>query len=221
MSILNKKCNYIKKYCAENDIFFLKGAVEFPPEALAEVQQVFDEGYFVRHRGGESQGWLSATLHGWGIDSPEYYRTMNPSGYGFTEDEVKYGWTEIAEIAPHTKKFLEDNFDVNRLRRCRFMLLEPGGYIKAHDDGKVRSITSAVNVSITQPENCYLRRADTLLEVPFKPLQMFYYDNRVKHEAMNNSDLPRFHFIIHGFGGQKTQQLLIDSFERDHGTIEL
>ena len=57
--------------------------------------------------------------------------------------------------------------------------------------------------------------------MPFKPLHLFYYDNRVMHEAKNNSDKPRFHFIIHGFRGDKTKQLLIDSFERDYGEIKL
>ena len=221
MNIVNEKCNYIKKYCADNDMFFLKALVELPPEVVAEAKQIWDEGFFVKHRGGEASGWHSCALYGWGIKEPEYYRTMNPSGYGFTEKEVTWGFTEIAEIAPKTKKFLEDTFDVSSLRRCRFMMLEPGGWIKAHDDGKERSIWSAINAAITQPEDCYLRRADTLEEVPFKPLHVFYYDNRVMHEAQNNSNKPRFHFIIHGFSGDKTKQVLIDSFERDHGEIKL
>jgi hypothetical protein len=217
---INKKCNYIKRWCAVNDKFFLKAAYEFPPETIDECKQIYDEGYFVRHRGGQSAGWQSCALHGWGINEPEYYRTMNPSGYGFTEEEVVWGFTEIAEIAPKTKKFLEDTFDMDTMRRCRFMLLEPGGWIQAHDDGKTRSIWSAINGAITQPEDCYLRRADTLEEVPFKPLQLFYYDNRVIHEAKNNSDKPRFHFIIHGFKGNKTKQVLVDSFEKKYGEIK-
>mgnify|MGYP006095478427 FL=1 len=221
MNIVNEKCNYIKKYCADNDIFFLKASVKLPPEAISEVQQIYNEGYFVKHRGGDSAGWHSCALYGWGNNEPEYYRTMNPSGYGLEEENVVWGFTEIAEIAPHMKKFLEDTFDVSALRRCRFMLLEPGGWIEAHDDGKGRNIWSAINASITQPENCYLRRVDTLLEVPFKPLDVFYYDNRVVHEAKNNSNKNRFHFIIHGFSGNKTKQVLIDSFQRDHGEIKL
>ena len=77
-----------------------------------------------------------------------------------------------------------------------------------------------MNGAITQPEDCYLRRCDTLEEVPFKPLHLFYYDNRVKHEAKNNSDKPRFHFIIHGFKRNKTKQVLIDSFEKQYGEIK-
>lgn len=218
---INKKAQYIKKYCADNDIFYLRSKAEFPKECIEEVKQVWDEGFFVKHRGGESQGWHSCALYGWGIESPEYYRTMNPSGYGFEEEQVKWGFTELAEIAPYTKQFLLDYFDVPTLRRCRFMALEPGGWIKAHDDGKERSIHSAINGAFTQPKNCYLRRADTKEEVPFTPLSLFYYDNRVIHEAYNNSNEIRFHFIIHGFKGDKTKQTFIDSFERDYGKIEL
>ena len=146
---------------------------------------------------------------------------MNPSGYGYTENEVVWGWTEIAEIAPHTKAFLETHYDMETMRRCRFMLLEPGGFIRAHDDGNERSIHSAINVAITQPKNCYLRRVDTKEEVPFKPTDMFFYDNRVIHEAKNNSNENRLHFIIHGFSSQKAKQILIDSFEAQYGEIKI
>lgn len=218
---INKKCSYIREYCAENDIFYLKHNIEFPQESIDEALQVLEEGFFVKHRGGDSEGWQSCALWGWGKERPEYYRTMNPSGYGFTEEEVVWGWTEIQEVAPRTKQFLSDTYNMKNMRRCRFMLLEPGGWIKAHDDGKVRSIHSAVNVAITQPKNCYLRRADTKEEVPFKPKQMFFYDNRVLHEAKNDSNENRLHFIIHGFKDDKSKQILIDSFEEQYHEIEL
>jgi hypothetical protein len=218
---VSQKCNYIRKYCADNDIFYLKANVQFPEESIQEALQVLEEGFFVKHRGGQSAGWQSCALWGWGKGSPEYYRTMNPSGYGFTEEEVVWGWTEIEEIAPRTKQFLSDTYNMEYMRRCRFMLLEPGGWIEAHDDGKERSIHSAVNVAITQPENCYLRRVDTKEEVPFKPREMFFYDNRVVHEAKNDSNENRLHFIIHGFRDQMAKQLLIDSFEEQYHEIEL
>lgn len=221
MSSISSKTRYIRKYCADNDIFYLKANIQFPKESINEALQILDEGYFVKHRGGESSGWQSCALWGWGKNKPEYYHTMNPTGYGYTENEVVWGWTEIAEIAPYTKAFLETHYDMETMRRCRFMLLEPGGYINAHDDGKERSIHSAVNVAITQPKNCYLRRVDTKEEVPFKPTNMFFYDNRVKHEAKNNSNENRLHFIIHGFSGQKAKQILIDSFEAQYGEITI
>ncbi len=222
MPSLSSIANNVINLCAENDVFYLESTLRFPKESIDEVQQVHEEGYFVRHRGGDSKGWMSCALHGWGKGSrAEYYRTMNPSGYGFTEDEVVYGWTELEEIAPRTKEFLLDNFDCSIMRRARFMLLEPGGYIVAHRDGENRSISSAINVCLTQPKDCYLRRADTLEEVPFEPTKMFFYDNRVLHEAQNNSNENRFHFIIHGYGSDITRQNIVDSYEKKYGKIKL
>lgn len=217
-NLANKVCDL----CAEKDIWYLESTLQFPKESIDEVHQVHEEGFFVKHRGGDSHGWASCALHGWGIgDRAEYYRTMNPSGYGFTEEEAKYGWTELEEIAPRTKEFLMDNFDCSVMRRARFMCLEPGGFIKAHADGEGRNIRSAINVCLTQPKDCYLRRADTLQAVPFEPTKMFYYDNRVMHEAANNSNENRFHFIIHGYSTDVQKKNLVDSYERDHGKVEL
>lgn len=228
MNTLDKKNAYVRKYCVDNDVFYLKHTHEFPKESIDEVKQIYEEGFFVKHRGSDSEGWCSSTLYGFG----SYYHTMGPSGYGLPDDETtKWDWTEIAEIAPRTKEFLQDTFDVSVMRRARFMLLEPGGYILAHSDGvnvrngyteenPRRAITSAINVSLTQPENCYLRRADTKLAIPFKPLSMFFYDNGPHHEAYNNSNENRFHFIIHGYNSTKTKQHLVDSFERDYGEIK-
>jgi len=236
LSILNDKVNYIKQYFIDNDLFYLEHVHKFPKESIDEVQQVFEEGYFVRHRGSDSQGWCSSTLYGFA----DYYHTMGPTGYGMVDDETtKWNWTEIAEIAPRTKEFLMDCYDMSKMRRARFMLLEPGGYITAHSDGvntgakkhpngdpyteenPRRSIMSAINVCLTQPKECYLRRADNLQEIPFEPTKQFFYDNGPKHEARNDSTENRFHFIIHGYHTNKTKEHFIESFERDYGPIEL
>ena len=209
----------IKQSCRTNDIFYLKYPFEFPKECIDEVLQVYEEGFFVKHRGSDSHGWQSCALHGWGVGKPEYYRTMNPSGYGIKEEDVVYGWTEIEELAPRTKQFLQDNFDTSVMRRARFMLLEPGGYIKEHTDGEERNIMSAINGCLTQPKDCYLRRTDTLEEVPFEPLKLFWYDNRVMHEAKNNSNENRFHFIIHGYYTDITKKHLIEAYKKEHGDI--
>lgn len=219
MATLSQKVRKIRDYCSDNDIWYLKSHLQFPKESLNEVLQVYNEGYFVRHRGSDSEGWLSCAIHGWGTKGKaEWHRTMNPSGYGFTEEEVQYGWTELEEICPRTKEFLQDNFDTSKMRRARFMLLEPNGNIKEHTDGEGRNIYSAINVAITQPENCYLRRTDTLEEVPFQPYEMYYYDNRVPHEAKNNSTENRFHFIIHGYSNEQGYNNFIKSFENEYSS---
>ena len=70
------------------------------------------------------------------------------------EENVKWGWTEIAEIAPETKRWLED-FPHKSYRRLRFMLLEPEGRIEKHNDasnqrireGRIRNIAGAINLA--------------------------------------------------------------------------
>ena len=101
--------------------------------------------------------------------------TMNPDGYGYNENNTKWGWTEVAEVAPEMKRWLED-FPHKSYRRCRFMLIKPGGSITAHHDaddkrineGRKRNISAAINLAIYQPNNCYLRRTDTKEELPFE-----------------------------------------------------
>ena len=146
---------------------------------------------------------------------------MNPSGYQINEEETKYGWTELEDIAPRTKEFLLDYFDCSIMRRARFMLLEPGGNIKPHVDRNNRNIWGAINCCMTQPEDCYLRRTDTLEAVPFEPTKIFFYDNGVEHEALNNSKENRFHFIIHGYNSDITKEYFVKAYEDKYGTIEL
>ena len=83
---------------------------------------------------------------------------MNPSGYGISEEDVQWGWTEIQQFAPEMKRWL-NNFPHKQYRRCRFMLLEPDGHITHNDQNNTgrRNIKSAINLAITQPEGCYLR----------------------------------------------------------------
>ena len=83
--------NKVNELCAENDIWYLESTLCFPKESIDEVKQVHEEGFFIKHRGGDSKGWQSCALHGWGIgDRAEYYRTMNPSGYGFEEKDATF-----------------------------------------------------------------------------------------------------------------------------------
>ena len=65
--------------------------------------------------------------------------------------KVDWGWTEIAEVCPETKRWLED-FPHKSYRRLRFMLLNPGASIDAHNDaspqrvreGTIRNIAGAI-----------------------------------------------------------------------------
>jgi hypothetical protein len=149
---------------------------------------------------------------------------MNPTGHDYTEDTVKWGWTEVAEVAPEMKRWLED-FPHKHYRRCRFMLIKPGGSITAHHDasderineGRQRNISAAINLAIYQPDNCYLRRVDTKEELPFDNCTGFWFDNGVTHEALNNSNENRFHFIVHGGSNKERIELMKRSMVKQFG----
>ena len=144
---------------------------------------------------------------------------------GLNEKNVKWGWPEIAEYAPETKRWLED-FPHKRYRRCRFMLLKPNGAIEKHNDsnqkrdkeGRTRNISAAINLAFYQPENCYLRRSDTKEELPFENCTGFWFDNGVHHEALNSSKENRYHFIIHGGSNKDRERLMLKSLVKEYGS---
>jgi hypothetical protein len=225
----------VVEWCRMHDIWYLKIDLEIPDACISEAQAVYDEGFFVDHRYGDGDGWESASLHGFVPDTARdtsmgWHHTKNPSGHGLTEETVKWGWTEIAEIAPETKRWLED-FPHKIYRRCRFMLLRPNGRIEAHHDqhGKNHiqhassgrpyggTIAAAINLAFYQPDNCYLRRADTKEELPFKNCTGFWFDNGVVHEAHNASNENRFHFIIHGGSNKERKELMKRSLAKQFG----
>ena len=225
----------IRNYCEYHDIWYLKIPLDIPREIIKEVNDVYDNGFFVEHRYGdtaETGGWKSAAIHGWvkkGKDqNMGWHHTMNPSGYGISEEDVQWGWTELIEYAPEMKRWLRDRFPnkgsgvPGGYRRCRFMLLEPEGLITAHNDsdakrdaeGRTRNVSSAINIAITQPEGCYLRRSDTKEELPFEECTGYWFDNGVSHEAYNGSKENRFHFIIHGGGNQQRHDLMLYALKK-------
>ena len=217
------------QWCRKNDIWYLKIDLEIPEIIIKEAQAVYDEGFFVPHRLQDGDEWWSASIHGFVHEdeadtSLGWRNTMNPSGHGYSEDEVKWGWTEVAEVAPEMKRWLED-FPHKHYRRCRFMLIKPGGSITAHHDagderineGRQRNISAAINLAVYQPDNCYLRRVDTKEELPFENCTGFWFDNGVTHEALNSSDENRFHFIVHGGSNKERIELMKRSMVKQFG----
>ena len=60
------------------------------------------------HRFGDGDGWCSAAIHSYvHKDKPNtsmgWYHTKNPDGHGLREEDVKWGWTEIADLATARK----------------------------------------------------------------------------------------------------------------------
>lgn len=223
----------INTYCAQNDIWYLRLPIDIPEACLQEVLNIHQEGFFVPHGSKYSNGvprtekfgWHSTALYGFVHKSaPDtslaWRHTINPDGYGMGENDVKWGWSEIAELAPEMVRWLKE-FPHKYYRRCRYMLLLPGAEIMPHHDskpsrdsqGRRRHISSAINIAITQPSGCYLRRCDTKEELPFEPFAGFWFDNGLMHEGHNDTDENRFHFIVHGGQNRERKRLMLQSLK--------
>ena len=96
--------------------------------------------------------------------------------------------------------------------------------IDAHNDaspqrvreGRIRNIAGAINIAFYQPDNCYLRRADTKEEL-FDNCTGFWFDNGVEHEALNSSNENRYHFIMHGGFNKERGELMRKSLVKQFG----
>ena len=208
-----QKIQKIKKYCEDNEMFYLRADMLIPETVIDEALEIYNRGLFVDHRSSDGRGWKSVTLHGEGM----HVTTFNRG--------AKLQWTELTDYAPTMTDWLKNTFPNNgQYGRCRFMLLEPGGFICKHTDTHQwkegmplkNDIVSAINIAITQPENCYLRRSCDKMEVPFKSREVYWFNNGPFHEAANFSKEPRIHFIIHGGSNRERQYLFEKSFYKEH-----
>ena len=209
----------VRDWCLDRDIWNVKLDIAVPQVMFVEALRLYHEGWFVPHREGTGHGWKSCTLWGWATKKSGLHDawkvTTNPKRDGHKPKDVKWGWTAIKEIAPTTAEWLE-MFPGNHLR-CRFMLLEPGGYIEPHVDDHQRNIWGAVNVAINHPDECYLKRTEEGDTLPYRPLSAYYFDKGVLHEARNESSRNRYHFIISGSPDARSIALMLKSIKRQYG----
>jgi hypothetical protein len=175
-------------------------------EMLAEARAVRSR--FVAHRyttGETHQGWSSLVVHGLG---PEC--TLAHESYGYDDImQAPHAWTEIADLCPVTKSWIE-SLEFEHLFRVRFMLLEAGGFIAEHTDTD-QSRLFAYNVALNQPEECVF----TMTEhgpIPFNKGDTFLLDVSNSHHVYNNSNEDRYHIIIHGVPGAKARDRVVKSF---------
>jgi len=212
------KAKRYKQYLEDNNYFYLKADIQIPETVREEALHIYDMGLFTPHRVSHGRGWSSATLHG---------EEWNITHYD-EKAKHRYKWTKLIQYAPTMYEWLRGAFpNSGEYGRCRFMLLEPGGYIRKHTDTHQwkegmplkNDAVSAINIAITQPKNCFLRNSETLEEVPFEERSVFWFNNGPFHEAANFSQEPRIHFIIHGGTNDARVKLFVDSFEKEHGII--
>jgi len=169
--------------------------IDFDADFEKMHQECIDNDHlFVGHRQKDKkfsyshEGWGALTLHGLRHDATENY-----DQYGLTEPDYK--WTEVCKYFPTCVKFLK-SLGYKDYDRVRIMRLAPGGYIMPHSDGDGR-IFSPLNIAINNPEGCGFYFGDWG-KVPFKPGTGFFLDIGNTHAVYNNSDEPRYHFIVHG-----------------------
>jgi hypothetical protein len=169
--------------------------IDFSDDFEEMHQECIDNDHlFVGHRQKDKhlsyshEGWSALTLHGIRPDATENY-----DQYGLTEPD--YDWTEACVYFPTCVKFLK-KLGYGSYDRVRIMKLSPGGYIMPHSDGDGR-IFGPLNIAINNPDGCnfYFEKWG---KVPFSQGTGFFLDIGNVHAVFNNSDEPRYHFIVHG-----------------------
>lgn len=161
--------------------------LDMPIEAVYEETQNIKK-FLYPHRGDNSMGWKAFCIHG-----QSAIRTKEESYY---KDFLGYRWTDEArEHMPNTIKWLK-SLGYKKFRRVRIMCLEPKGFINMHKD-QDHSKLGAVNVAINNPKECkfYLQNHGLL---NFEPGTAYRLDLSNYHAVVNNSNVPRYHIIIHG-----------------------
>ena len=209
----------VEEIIKTHNLYHLKLDIQLPKESIQEVQTVYDEKFFVNHRGKKHKGWESTCLHG--IDGM-FFKTMSGKQYGYENDSdknIRWCWTDVSNYSPKTTEFFKKDIPLKNYRRLRYMLLRPGGYILEHSDTpsgipyterKPTSIFSALNICITQPKDCALEHLSNGV-VPFKPLEVYLFNNDEYHHAEN-----RFHIIAHAEYDYDFAELFVKSFEKNY-----
>lgn len=217
----------VEEIINEHLIYYLKLDISLPKESLEEVKEVYEQQFFVKHRGKKHKGWQSAALHSINGD---YWKTMSGKQYGYENDSdknIKWDWTDVCHYAPRTTEFFKKDLPVEGYRRLRYMLLEPNGYILEHCDTptgkpyekrKPESIFGAINICITQPQNCDLTHKNNG-SVPFEPYSLFLFNNDEIHHAFNKSNENRFHMIAHPNYNEDFAELFVKSFEKNYEPV--
>jgi hypothetical protein len=178
------------------DYFFCKARyleldIPYPYEAMLEEARRLSH-RFVPHRGSESEGWESLTLHGLGEDKTGIFRDY---GYAHGGDARKdMFWTPAAHESPITMSFLQNNYPSKLLGRVRFMKLKAGGYIGLHSDSS-KPIVDNINLVLNNPKECVWYWEDGS-SVDMKPGVAYGMNIHYQHTIRNESKEDRYHMII-------------------------
>jgi hypothetical protein len=140
------------------------------------------------HRSDCGIGWKAFCIHG-----QSYKRTKEDSYY---TDFLGHKWTpEALKNMPVTVKWLK-SLGYKSFQRVRVMCLLPKSFINVHKDQNISKL-GPINVAINHPKNCvfYLENHGQL---DFQPGSAYQLNLINHHAVVNNSNVPRYHIIIHG-----------------------
>lgn len=155
-------------------------------EITEEIQKI--KKYFYPHRGDIGVGWKGFCIHG-----QKYNRTKAKNYY---LDFLGYNWTpEAIKNMPKTIKWLK-TLDFKNFARVRVMCLNPKSFINLKNDQDQEEL-NAIHVSITNHKDCkfYLENEGIL---DFTPGTAYTINSKNYYTVINNSNVPRYHIIIHG-----------------------
>ena len=190
----------------ECPVKYLKLDILFPYEEMLTEAKALRHRY-VAHRGSESQGWYSLTLHGFGEQKTGVWKD-----YGFkssVEASDHMFWTAAADACPITKNFFLNSFPCLKYGRVRFMLLEAGGSIGLHSDSKIPLLEN-ITLVLNNPVDCVWLWGDGDQSPPLKPGEAYAMNISHKHAIVNNSNEDRFHIIAARHDATPEWKSLID-----------
>ena len=203
--------SYCKWIMSESNCPSLVTNIEVPHEAMAaEAEKVLER--YVEHRGDMHPGWSSICVHGQSAERTQPADHYIREGIDTEENSAPYDWTDIAEHCPVTVDWLKNAWPFKEYQRCRFMLLEPGGYIQPHQDFDRRSM-AAFNVSPSNPPGVDFAMEEAGL-IPWEPGQARGIDIGRKHSVINNGTENRIHMIVHGKWGDGFEHMICASFDQ-------
>jgi hypothetical protein len=175
---------------------------DWPYQEMLEEAKALDKQNFIpKYNDGNNIGWGAVALYGLSSDS-----TLPPEEYGYANyNEARAAgaldWTDISEKCPISTKFFKENFNYKRYNRIRFMKVEPGGFIRWHNDipeGEDPMYPLAVhNMALNNPDNCFFWMGMWGI-MPVKAGSIWNFANEHYHCVVNDSDEVRYHMIVSG-----------------------
>ena len=205
------KNKYAKWVIRESNAPSLLINIPVPHEEMnAEAEALISR--YTKHRGDWNPGWSSITVHGQDIDKTQPADYYIENGTYTEENSPPYDWTSVAEQCPVTVDWLKNKWPFREYARCRFMLLEPNGYIQPHQDFDSRHL-AAFNVSLSHPPGIEFAQEDAGL-IPWQPGEARGIDIGRKHAVINRGTENRIHMIVHGKWGDGFERHICESFEQ-------